>query len=201
MNAATRNSILGAGVGAGLMFFLDPARGNRRRALVRDKAIRATRRSRDAAGATGRDLSNRLSGAAAAVRGRIRRGPVSDQVLVERVRAGLGRVASHPRALSVIARNGCVTLTGDVLAAEVVPIMSAIAGVRGVTDVENQMRVHASAAHVPSLQGESERPGRWSAWLRSGWSPAALVASGAVAAAVAGAAAAMRPATSQPRRA
>lgn len=194
MNAAARNSIAGAALGAGLMLLLDPVRGNRRRALIRDKMIWAARKSRDAAGATRRDLGNRLYGAGARIRSLANRGPVDDRVLVERARAELGRVASHPRAIDVSACNGCVTLTGDVLASEVVPILSAIAGVRGVNDVENQMTAHASAAGVPSLQGESERPGRWSTWLRSGWSPTAVLGAGATVAAAAAGAVALRPA-------
>jgi hypothetical protein len=193
MNAVVRNSMVGAGIGAGLMFLLDPARGARRRALIRDKMVRAARKTRDGAGATRRDVSNRLHGVSAMARGRFRRGPVGDRVLLERVRAALGRVAAHPRALDVTARDGRVTLTGDVLASEVVSIMSAISGVRGVTDVENQMTTHASPAGIPSLQGESERPGRWSSWLKSGWSPTAMLAGGAAVAAAAAGAAAVRP--------
>jgi hypothetical protein len=199
MNTIARNSIIGAGVGAGLMFLLDPARGNRRRALIRDKMIFAARKSRDAAGATRRDLGNRVQGATASVRGLLDRTPVDDRILVERVRAELGRVASHPRALDVSACDGCVTLTGDVLSSEVAPIMSSIAGVRGVTDVENQMTTHASAAHVPSLQGESERPAHWGVWRRSGWSPTAMLAGcAALAAAVVGVAA-LRPVETRSR--
>lgn len=35
--------IAGIGVGCGLMFFLDPAKGKQRRALVRDRAKRTSR--------------------------------------------------------------------------------------------------------------------------------------------------------------
>jgi hypothetical protein len=74
-------------------------------------------------------------------------------------------------------------------------LQGATASVRGVSDVENQMTTHASAAHVPSLQGVSERPAHWGAWLHSGWSPTAMVAGcAAIAAAVVGFAA-LRPAT------
>jgi len=192
MNAATRNSILGAGLGAGLIFLLDPARGNRRRALIRDKMVKGARKTRDAAGATTRDVANRLQGVQARARGLLSRSAVDDDVLVERVRAALGRVASHPRAIDVEVINGCVTLTGDVVAAEVVQIMNTLAGVRGVNDVEHQMTVHPSPAGVPSLQGRSERPDHWTAWLRSGWSPAAMLACGATFAATLGGLALMR---------
>ena len=189
---AMRLSLLGAGLGAGVMYLLDPSRGNRRRALVRDKMIRVTRKTRDAAGATGRDMRNRAQGAQARVRGLLSRQPADDHVMVERVRAALGRIATHPRAIGVDVRNGCVTLTGDVLASEAASIMNSVAGVRGVSDVENHMTTHASAEGIPSLQGESERPGKWRTWMRSGWSPTAMVAGGAALAAAVGSASKMR---------
>jgi len=184
MNAAARNSIIGAGIGAGLILLLDPVRGNRRRARI----LKAGRKSFDAAGAAGRDVANRLQGVRARAGNLISRAPVDDAVMVERIRARLGRVASHPRAIDVHACNGCITLTGDVLASEVVSIMNTIAGMRGVVDVENQMTTHASSTHVPTLQRQFERPSR----LKSGWSPAAMLACGVTAAAAFGGAAMMR---------
>lgn len=192
MNASTRNSMLGAGIGMGLMFLLDPARGNRRRALIRDKMIRVSRKTRDAAGATGRDLGNRINGIRARAESLVSRAPVDDDVLVERVRARLGRIASHPRAIEVAAHNGSVTLTGDAFATEVSPIVDAVARVRGVCNVENEITAHAAAEGVPSLQGASERPEHWSAWMKSGWSPAAKVLGGATLLTIAAAAAARR---------
>ena len=71
MTSAVRAGLIGAGIGGASMFLLDPDRGARRRALVRDKAVRATRKTRDAAGATRRDLSNRLSGLQSRIRARV----------------------------------------------------------------------------------------------------------------------------------
>ena len=68
MTSAVRAGLIGAGVGAASMFLLDPDRGGRRRALVRDKAVWASRKTRDAAETTRRDLSNRLTGLQARVR-------------------------------------------------------------------------------------------------------------------------------------
>ena len=186
MNAAARNSIIGAGIGAGLIFLLDPTRGNRRRAVIRDKVVRAGRKSFDAAGATGRDVANRLQGVRAKAGNLLSGAQIDDAVMVERVRARLGRVASHPRAIDVHSCNGCITLTGDVFASEVASIMNTIAGMRGVVDVENQMTTHGSRPSVLSLQGASERPGTWSAWRKSGWSPAAMLACGVTTAAALG---------------
>jgi hypothetical protein len=47
------------GVSATVMYFLDPARGTRRRHLVRDKLVHGAHVARDTAGATARDLANR----------------------------------------------------------------------------------------------------------------------------------------------
>src|SRR5918911_600838 len=97
-----RGAVLtGLGLGAGLMYFLDPSRGRRRRALVKDKLAHSVNVSADAVGVTQRDLSHRASGAMARVRGTLRAKPVDDVVLLERVRSILGRVASHPHAIDV----------------------------------------------------------------------------------------------------
>jgi BON domain len=192
MDRAMRSWLCGLGVGAGAALLLDPDRGARRRALIRDKAVRAQRKTRDAVDATARDLSNRVSGAIAEARAMFGNDTANDHVLCERVRAHLGRVASHPRAIYVFARDGRVVLSGDVLLSEVPTIVSSVRRVRGVDEVENHMTAHDSPDAVPSLQGESERPGRWSTWMREGWSPTAMLIAGASAAAFAVASAARR---------
>jgi hypothetical protein len=176
MNSTARSSLIGAGCGATLMFIFDPSRGARRRALVRDKFVRAAHKTREAAGATKRDIENRLTGAAAHARFLMTEEAVDDRIVCERVRAELGRIASHPRAILVASNGGIVTLTGDALADEVPMIVSRVSGVRGVQDVRNAIRPHASADRLPALQGRSARPGWWSTWIRESWSPAAAVA-------------------------
>ena len=42
----TRDVVIGAGMGAALAFMLDPQGGGRRRALVRDKMVWASRKTR-----------------------------------------------------------------------------------------------------------------------------------------------------------
>ena len=130
MNSAARSSLIGASVGAGLMFLFDPSRGARRRALVRDKVVRAARTTRNAAGATTRDLGQRLTGVAARTRSRLADDAADDRIVCERVRSELGRVASHPHAIPVASNGGVVTLSGDVLASEAPAIVSAVGGIR-----------------------------------------------------------------------
>jgi uncharacterized membrane protein/osmotically-inducible protein OsmY len=153
-----RGSMLtGLALGAGLMYFLDPERGGRRRALVRDKLARTVNVGADAVATTSRDLAHRVTGTVAQVRGSLGRrgGPVGDAVLIERVRAQLGRVVSHPHAIDVEARRGQVTLHGPILQAEVNQLLRAVERVSGVHEVVNALEEHKQPDNVPALQGGS----------------------------------------------
>jgi hypothetical protein len=151
-----RGAVLtGLGLGIALMYFLDPDRGRRRRALVRDKVARAANVSADTLGARGRDLAHRTAGTVSQVRGAWRRDQVDDVVLVERVRAELGRLVSHPRTIDVEASNGRVTLHGPVLQTELNHLLRAVERVRGVREVVNELEPHAQPGNVPSLQGRA----------------------------------------------
>lgn len=56
-------TVLGAaGAGAALMYLLDPERGNRRRALIRDKAVKLNRQTREAVAGKVEDIGNRTKG-------------------------------------------------------------------------------------------------------------------------------------------
>ena len=125
----------GLGLGAGLMYVLDPDRGRRRRALVRDMATHLVHTTDDALGTTWRDVRNRMRGLAAEATTLFTRETVSDEVLVERVRARLGRVVSHPHAIAVTAEHGRVTLRGPIFAHEVDPLLKCVYTVRGVAGV------------------------------------------------------------------
>lgn len=161
----------GLGLGAALMYVLDPERGKRRRALVRDKAVRTTRKAGDLLGARSRDWKNRAKGIAAEVTSLARKEEVSDPVLEERVRAEIGRVVSTPGAIEVTSTAGLVTLSGAVLASEVDDLVSAVRGVRGVEDVENILEMHTTADDVPALAGARE-PRNKAERGRERWDPA-----------------------------
>ena len=179
----TKDVLVGAGIGAAVVFMLDPAVGGRRRALVRDKIVRASRLTRDGLDATARDMSNRARGIAAATSGRLWNGEVDDVTLIERVRARLGRVATHPRAIDVLAHNGVITLRGPILASEMPTVIAAIGAVRGVEDVVNHLQAHESALGVPSLQGDGRTARSGLDIMHRNWAPAtrALVGAGVVA--------------------
>ncbi len=143
----------GLGLGAALMYVLDPERGKRRRAIVRDKAVSASKKAGGSLGARSRDWKNRAKGVAAEVRSLARTEEVSDPVLEERVRAEIGRVVLTPGAIEVLSMAGVVTLSGAVLASEVDDLISAVRGVEGVEDVLNRLEMHTNADDVPALQG------------------------------------------------
>jgi uncharacterized membrane protein len=172
-----RGSLLaGLGAGTAIAYFLDPARGGRRRARVRDVVAHGANKGADAFGATVRDARNRSYGAAAAVGRAFRSEEPDDRVLVERVRAALGRIVSHPHAIDVIASDGHISLSGPILKAEVQPLLNAVEGMRGVRSVINNLEEHKTAVGIPSLQGGGIRPGGRAYGRRPEWSPTARVA-------------------------
>ena len=189
----TTGVIAGAGIGAGLMFVLDPERGRRRRALVRDKVTHLLSKSDDLLGATARDMANRTRGVIAEARTLFGGdGEVSDEVLAQRVRTELGHWVSHPGSIEVDAREGRVTLRGVILKRELDPLPRAIGRVRGVREVDNQLEAHDRPDDVPGLQGGVGRSGRRFELFQSSWSPTARVILGAAGAALAASAVARR---------
>src|SRR5829696_4131126 len=77
----------GLGLGTGLMYLLDPDRGRRRRALLRDKGAWAARKTGDCIEVTAHDLRNRTQGI---FHFHSSSEPVDDSVIAERVRSKLG---------------------------------------------------------------------------------------------------------------
>jgi len=173
--------LLGAAIGAGIMYLLDPDGGRRRRALLRDQLVSAGHKTSDAVGATSRDVTNRARGVVAELRGRLRREHVGDDVLRERVRARIGSIVGHAGAIETHVSDGRVTLRGPVLSEEVERLLRRVRGVRGVEEVLSELEVHESPGSVPALQGRPRPiqagevfdllPTRWLAFGRRqlGW--------------------------------
>ncbi|MBI5671466.1 MAG: BON domain-containing protein [Chloroflexi bacterium] len=147
--------LLSALGGAGLMYMLDPDRGRRRRALLRDQVVKLTNRTQDRVDALAEDTRNRAEGLAAEARQHLASESVIDETLVARVRSAMGRVVSNAGAIEITANQGRVTLYGPVLEREVAPLLAAVRAVPGVTDLENRLQVHQQAGNEPSLQGTS----------------------------------------------
>jgi osmotically-inducible protein OsmY len=99
------------------------------------------------------DATQRARGLAAETTAQFRADDAGDDVIANRVRSQLGRHVSHPRSIAVACRNGCVTLSGPILAHEVDDLMATVSKVRGVTDVENRLAVHKEAGNVSGLHG------------------------------------------------
>lgn len=159
---------------------LDRERGRRRRALVRDKATRAAHKTADAMDATARDASNRIRGVLATLRSGLSRDDTDDAVLVERVRAKLGTVVSHPSSIEVAARGGHVAVQGPILEEEAEPLLRSLQRVRGVRGVEDRLVRHRTADGVPGLQGGAvRRGGERFAFAQTVWSPTARMTAGA----------------------
>src|SRR5512134_3887159 len=130
-------AITGIGLGAAAMYVLDPDRGRRRRARLREAGVHASHRVHAVAGMTARDVHHRASGLAARALDRvIEEPPPSDDVLGERVRARLGRLVSHPGAIDVVAKSGMVTLSGPMFEAEVEQLLTGVGSVPGVTAID-----------------------------------------------------------------
>jgi uncharacterized membrane protein len=173
------------GLGAALMFFLDPDRGAHRRKLVLDKLVHARHVVGDAIGTTARDISNRAQGVAAATRTHLTIEATDDRVIEERVRAQLGRLVSHPSVIRVSADAGRVTLVGPVLSHEFETLIARTRKVRGVTDVASELTVHENGQGVPELQGGARRAGSEFELLQENWTPAVRFFTGVVGSALA----------------
>lgn len=149
--------ITGVVVGAGAMYLLDPDRGARRRSLLRDQGVHAGHKVGEGLVAAARDARNRTRGTAAALRARFKADEAEGDVLHERVRSAIGRMVSHPGAITVIVTGERVTLTGQVLAKEVDTLIRKVRRVRGVAEVRNELEIHRNATRVSALQGSGKR--------------------------------------------
>ena len=182
----TWTKTLGAlALGAALMYTLDPDKGRRRRAIARDKVYSILLDAREAAGVTRRDVEHRLDGLwARADRLVRRRRPAPDDLqLIERVRARMGRLVSHPHAIQVGAYRGKVTLSGPILAREAGPLLDTVRGVWGVAEIEDRLVAHEHPDRVPSLQGGVEPRRPRPLVMQENWPPAlraAALAGGAM---------------------
>ena len=141
----------GLGLGAGLMYLLDPDRGVKRRAMLRDKCVHKMRQVGDAASSVGgacRDLGNRSYGLLAEAKHWFRREEVDDETLVARVRSQLGHVISRPSLIEVSANEGNVSLSGSIPAEELNDLLICVSRVRGVKEIESRLKVENSSIEM-----------------------------------------------------
>lgn len=162
------------GAGALTMYLLDPQRGKRRRAELRDSWIHTKSETAKFIGRFGRDLANRAEGAMAGAQHIFQHEAPSDYVLEKRVHSALGRVLSHPSAVEVSATNGTVFLTGWILADEADDVDKVVASVEGVNDFTSYLHTTDRPEHIPALQGGVPR-GHVPEFLQQRWSPTSRV--------------------------
>lgn len=143
----------GIGVGAIGYALLDQRRGAARRHMLRDKAMHYGHELVDRTQRRAHDLKWRAQGKVHETRARMQEHDVPDYILLERVRAQIGRPVSHPRALRVSVDAGVVTLAGPILKDEVHDLLSRLRKVRGVRSIRNHLEPHSADEHIPALQG------------------------------------------------
>ncbi len=173
--------LLGGVLGALGMYFLDPDAGRRRRARTRDRMAHAVKAVNEAGKVTARDAVHRAQGLVAGTKRLLAPpGPVSDETLVERVRAALGRAVSHPHAIEVLVDQGHVNISGPILADEVRPLLRCVRAVAGVRGLSDRLEVYPERGHVSALQGGVPRSGAQFEFFQDNWSPAARLLVGAL---------------------
>ncbi len=107
---------------------------------------------------TGRDVRHRLQGAAPRAGSIICSKDAGDQIIVERVRAALGRATSHPGAIESSCSDGVVVLNGAVLRHEHARVMRAARSAAGVSEVHDELAVYKKPDGVSALQGGGSLP-------------------------------------------
>ena len=135
----------GFAAGAAAMYFLDPDRGRRRRALATDKITSTIRHLSETASAARRDLSNRRHGLWLETKRIFAYDDSPDEVIEQRVRSKMGRVVSKPHSINVKCENGCVMLSGTAELSEMPALLRSVRAVPGVRQVENLL-------HSPPVQ-------------------------------------------------
>lgn len=171
-----------ATLGAALMYFFDPHKGHRRRMLLRDQATHLVNQSYDVLDAGARDLQHRAYGWLAETQSLLSATQVPDEVLVQRVRATMGRYVSHPHAIEVTASDGIVTLKGPILSREADHLLRALRRMRAISGIVDRLERHERPEDIPSLQGGVPRPDIRPELAEPNWPPSIrvfAVASGA----------------------
>lgn len=164
----------GAAIGAGLMYFMDPEQGGRRKAQIRNQVIHLQHQGDDAIDTAVRDLRNRARGLMAEGMALVDQQNIPASVMEERIRSRLGFLTRHPGAIQVTVQNNRAILSGDILADEVESLVMGISRIRGLKGVENNLNVHQDAGNIPHLQGEGDLGGEG----QMQWSPSTRLLAG-----------------------
>jgi hypothetical protein len=149
---------LGAVVGAGLAYFLDPDRGKGRRAQTRDRLAATFRRVGREAGRRGRWSQGPITGLAARVAGALSsREPMNDATLTAKVESELFRDAEVPKGrININAENGTVILRGVAESRDQIEqLLAQTASIAGVRVARSLLRTEDEP-----VETAIERPGK-----------------------------------------
>jgi osmotically-inducible protein OsmY len=130
----------GAALGAAVMYFCDPHRGNARRAELQQKAAGAARQGGRELAKKAEDLLNRAKGAVAKADAAFERSEEvdDDDVIAERVRSHMGHITERASDIQTEVVSGVVALHGTVSPDKkrhLIDEILAIPGVKGIRDV------------------------------------------------------------------
>lgn len=143
--------LVSLGLGAGLMYFMDPQHGERRRTMVREKANDFVNNINDSIDMAVENARTRARGVLTEMTAKLGNEGTTDWILEERVRNSLGRMA---HGVNIAANEGRITLTGPVLRENADTIVNTAMRTRGVYGVENQLQTFDNPEDLPSSQGE-----------------------------------------------
>jgi hypothetical protein len=120
------------------MYLFDPDRGRSRRAQLGQKLIRAGHVTQREAGKQIRNAGHHLIGRMHELRSSLRDrfSNIDDDILLDRVRAQIGRDVRHLGMLDLRIENGCVVAEGPVLRGETEKLRRKLLKVRGVRDCD-----------------------------------------------------------------
>ncbi|MDB5105219.1 MAG: hypothetical protein JWP91_2908 [Fibrobacteres bacterium] len=141
-------------LGAGLMYFMDPRLGHRRRAQTLGRIFRMVRAVGGDFDRVAADFAGRAQGVVPRFRHWIGNERVADPVLKARIRAMLGHRFARTHSIHVESRDGTVTLSGRALPEEAGSLVSVVRRVPGVKEVEDRLETHG-----PEILRAGERNG------------------------------------------
>lgn len=136
--------------GALAMYYLDPQMGAPRRATLVALVRNGLRQP-----PAGRPVAGRVVRRAYHLP--VKSDPQADAELRDRIRARLGRLVSHPRAIDVEVEHGVVRLSGHVLAKERDGLLLQVQEIPGVQKLVNAMTAHASPQGIATLEAQETR--------------------------------------------
>ncbi len=143
----------GIGLGAGLMFILDPDRGKTRRAQARGQAGTLLHRAEAILETRTGGLGSRAQRLVTAATSVFRPPVVTDEELVVRLHSELSRVLSNAGSIQVSVAHGRVTFSGPILAQDVRPLIESAARLPGVKHIDNHLTIYQNPDEIPGIKG------------------------------------------------